>query len=104
VPPAIKGQPFRQMSESKITPSVIYKAILLAFALVIGAMIFRALSSLILGLLIVVIVATPLSAFADFLGRWHCPRAIGANPRTAVGLGGDRRTGGADRPRLHAMR
>jgi predicted PurR-regulated permease PerM len=87
VPPAIKGQPFRQMSESKVTPSVIYKAILLAFALVIGAMIFRALSSLILGLLIVVIVATPLSAFADFLGRWHCPRAIGATLGLLLGLG-----------------
>ena len=74
------------MSESRISPSVIYKAVLLAFALVVGAMIFRALSSLILGLLIVVIVATPLSAFADLLARWHCPRAIGATLGLLLGL------------------
>ncbi|MBV9001888.1 MAG: hypothetical protein JO304_22720, partial [Solirubrobacterales bacterium] len=48
------------MSESRVTPGVIYKAVVLAFALVIGAMIFRALSSLVLGVLIVVIIATPL--------------------------------------------
>ena len=52
------------MGESKITPGVIYKAVLLAFGLVIAAMIFRALTSLVLGVLIVVIIATPLSAFA----------------------------------------
>jgi len=74
------------VSESRITPSVIYKAVLLAFALVVGAMIFSALSSLILGLLIVVIVATPLSAFADLLARWHCPRAIGATLGLLLGL------------------
>src|SRR5947209_9217142 len=76
------GQPCSHMPESRITPGVIYKAVLLAFALVIGGMIFRALSSLILGVLIVVIIATPLSAFADFLARWRCPRALGA----AIGL------------------
>ncbi len=75
------------MPESRITPGVIYKAVLLAFGLVIAAMIFRALSSLILGLLIVVIVATPLSAFADLLARWHCPRAIGAALGLLLGLG-----------------
>jgi hypothetical protein len=65
VPDADRGQPYREMSDSRVTPSVIYKAILLAFGLVIAAMIFRALSSLVLGVLIVVIIATPLSAFAD---------------------------------------
>ncbi|MFZ0378577.1 MAG: AI-2E family transporter [Solirubrobacteraceae bacterium] len=70
------------MSDSKINPGVIYKAVLLAFGLVIAAMIFRDLISLVLGVLIVVIIAAPLSAFADFLRRWHVPRAIGA----AVGL------------------
>ncbi len=89
------------MSESRISPSVIYKAVLLAFALVVGAMIFRALSSLILGLLIVVIVATPLSAFADLLARWHCPRAIGATLGLLHRPGHDRRAGGADRARVH---
>jgi predicted PurR-regulated permease PerM len=74
------------MSDTKITPGVIYKAILLAFGLVVGAMIFQALSTLILGVLIVVIIATPLSAFADFLKRWHVPRAIGAALGLLIGL------------------
>jgi predicted PurR-regulated permease PerM len=87
VPDANIGQPSRQMSESKVTPSVIYKAIVLAFGLVIAAVIFRALSSLVLGVLIVVIIATPLSAFADYLERWHCPRAIGATLGLLLGLG-----------------
>jgi len=75
------------MSESRVTPGVIYKAVVLAFALVIGAMIFRALSSLVLGVLIVVIIATPLSAFADFLERWRCPRPLGATLGLLLGLG-----------------
>ncbi len=75
------------MSDSRITPGVIYKAVLLAFGLVIGAMIFQALSSLILGVLIVVIIATPLSAFAELLQRWHVPRAIGALLGLLIGLG-----------------
>jgi predicted PurR-regulated permease PerM len=73
--------------ESRITPGVIYKAIVLAFALVIGAMIFQALTTLILGVLIVVIIATPLSAFADLLQRWRCPRAIGATLGLLIGVG-----------------
>lgn len=87
MPNANPGQPSRELSDSRITPGVIYKAVLLAFALVIGAMVFRALSSLILGLLIVVIVATPLAAFADLLARWHCPRALGATLGLLIGLG-----------------
>jgi predicted PurR-regulated permease PerM len=74
------------MSDTRITPGVIYKAILLAFGLVIGAMIFRALSTLVLGVLIVVIIATPLAAFADLLQRWRCPRAIGATLGLLIGL------------------
>jgi predicted PurR-regulated permease PerM len=74
------------MSDTKITPGVIYKAVLLAFGLVIGAMVFTALRTLILGVLIVVIIATPLSAFADLLKRWRCPRAIGATLGLLIGL------------------
>jgi predicted PurR-regulated permease PerM len=74
------------MGESKITSGVIYKAVLLAFGLVIGAMIFRALTSLVLGVLIVVIIATPLSAFADLLARWRVPRALGATLGMLLGL------------------
>ncbi|MBV9334537.1 MAG: AI-2E family transporter [Solirubrobacterales bacterium] len=74
------------MSDSRINAGVIYKAVLLAFGLVIAAMIFRALISLVLGLLVVVIIATPLSAFADFLQRWRCPRPIGATLGLLLGL------------------
>jgi predicted PurR-regulated permease PerM len=75
------------MSDTKITPGVIYKAILLAFGLVIAAMIFQALSTLILGVLIVVVIAAPLAAFADLLERWHVPRAIGATLGLLIGIG-----------------
>lgn len=74
------------MGESKITPGVLYKTVLLAFGLVIAAMIFQALTSLVLGVLIVVIIATPLSAFADLLQRWRVPRAIGAALGLLLGL------------------
>ncbi len=75
------------MSESKITPGAIYKAILLAFALVIAAMIFQALSTLVLGVLIVAIIACPLAALADLLQRWHVPRALGATLALLIGIG-----------------
>jgi predicted PurR-regulated permease PerM len=74
------------MSDSRITPGVIYKAILLAFGLVIAGMIFRALISLVLGVLIVMIIAAPLSATADLLQRWRIPRAIGAVLALLLGL------------------
>ncbi|HKO27933.1 MAG TPA: AI-2E family transporter [Solirubrobacteraceae bacterium] len=75
------------MSDTKITPGVVYKAILLAFGLVIAAMIFQALSTLILGVLIVAVIASPLAAFADLLERWHVPRAIGATLGLIIGVG-----------------
>jgi predicted PurR-regulated permease PerM len=74
------------MSESRITPGVIYKAVLLAFGLVIAAMVFQALSTLILGVLIVAIIAAPLAAFADLLERWHVPRALSATLGLLIGL------------------
>jgi predicted PurR-regulated permease PerM len=74
------------MTDSKITPGVVYKAVLLAFGLVIAAMIFHALASLVLGVLIVVIIATPLAAFADMLERRRVPRPIGATLGLLLGL------------------
>ncbi|HUA72812.1 MAG TPA: AI-2E family transporter [Solirubrobacteraceae bacterium] len=74
-------------SDSKVTAGVIYKAVLLAFGLVIAAMIFQVLTSLVLGVLVVVIIATPLAAFADMLERRHVPRAIGATLGLLLGLG-----------------
>jgi predicted PurR-regulated permease PerM len=75
------------MPESRITPGVIYKAVLLAFGLVIAAMIFQALTDLVLGVLIVVIIAAPLSAFADLLERWRVPRGFGAALGLLIGIG-----------------
>jgi len=83
---AIKGQPWTNVSDSRINAGVIYKAVLLAFGLVVAAMIFHALISLVLGVLIVVIIAAPLSAFADILERWRVPRAIGATVGLLLGL------------------
>jgi predicted PurR-regulated permease PerM len=74
------------MSDSRITPAVLYKVVLLAFGLVIAAMIFEALATLVLGVLIVVIIAAPLSAFADMLTRWRIPRAIGATLGLLLGV------------------
>jgi hypothetical protein len=80
-------------SDSGITPAVLYKTVLLAFGLVIAAMIFSALASLVFGVLIVVIIAAPLSAFADMLKRWHIPRAVGATLGLLLGLGAAARAG-----------
>jgi predicted PurR-regulated permease PerM len=74
------------MNDSRITPAVLYKTVLLAFGLVIAAMIFQALATLVLGVLIVVIIAAPLSAFADMLKRWRIPRGFGATLGLLIGL------------------
>ncbi len=100
-PRRLEGSLLASMSDSRVTPGVIYKAILLAFGLVIGAMIFRALSSLVLGVLIVVIIATPLSAFADLLAALALPAGDRGHARAAARPGRDRRAGGADRARVH---
>jgi hypothetical protein len=81
------------MNDSGITPAVLYKTVLLAIGLVIAAMIFHALASLVLGVLIVVIIAVPLSAFADMLKRWHIPQAVGATLGLLLGLGAAARAG-----------
>jgi len=71
----------------QITPGVIYRAILLAFGLVVVILVFPTLASLILAVLIMVIVAIPLAAIADFLKRWRIPRVIGALLGLALALG-----------------
>jgi predicted PurR-regulated permease PerM len=74
------------VSESRITPGVLYRAVLLAFGLVIAALIVKQLLTLVLAVLIVVILALPLSACATFLQRFGVPRAIGAILALLVGL------------------
>lgn len=75
------------MTESRLTPRTVYRAVLLAFALVVAAFIFKTLVTLIMGVLIVVIIALPLSAFADLLKRFGIPRGIGALVGLLIGLG-----------------
>jgi predicted PurR-regulated permease PerM len=60
---------------------------LLAFGLVVAGLIFHTLLTLILAVLIMVIIALPLGAFADLLQRRHVPRAIGAVLGLLIGLG-----------------
>jgi predicted PurR-regulated permease PerM len=62
----------------RITPSSLYRTVLLAFGLAIAALILKQLITLVLAVLIVVIFALPVSAFATQLQRVGIPRAIGA--------------------------
>ena len=75
------------MSESPITPGALYRTVLLAFGLVVAGLIFRQLSSLVLAVLIVVILALPVSAFASLLERHGVPRALGATLALLLGIG-----------------
>jgi predicted PurR-regulated permease PerM len=63
------------MSELRSTA---YRAILLAAALIVGALLFQQLLTLLLAVLITVIIAIAVSAFAARLERIGVPRAIGA--------------------------
>jgi predicted PurR-regulated permease PerM len=75
------------MPNSTVTPATLYRAVLLAFGLVVAGLIFEQITTLILAVLIVVIIALPLSAFADQLQRIGVPRAIGVVLGLLLGLG-----------------
>jgi predicted PurR-regulated permease PerM len=75
------------MANSRITPATLYRAVLLAFGLAVAGLIFEQIITLVLGVLIVVIIALPLSAFASALQRVGIPRAIGATLGMLLGLG-----------------
>ncbi len=75
------------MRNSTITPATLYRAVLLAFGLAVAGLIFKQIITLILAVLIVVIIALPLSAFASLLQRVGIPRAIGAVLGLLLGLG-----------------
>jgi predicted PurR-regulated permease PerM len=74
------------VTEPRITPRTVYRAVLLAFALVVAALVFKQLVTLIMGVLIVVIIALPMSAFATRAKRFGVPRAIGATVALLIGL------------------
>jgi predicted PurR-regulated permease PerM len=75
------------MPNSTVTPVTLYRAVFLAFGLVVAGLIFEKLITLVLAVLIVVIIATPLSAFASLLQRVRVPRAIGGVLGLLLGLG-----------------
>lgn len=75
------------MAEPKLTPAAVYKAVLLAFGLVVAGLVFEQLITLILAVLIVIIIALPLSSFATMLERFHVPRPIGVLLGLVIGIG-----------------
>jgi predicted PurR-regulated permease PerM len=74
------------MRESRLTPGTLYRAVLLAFGLIVAGLIFEQLATLVLAILIVVIIAIPLSGFASLLARYKVPRALGATIGLLLGL------------------
>ena len=75
------------MAESKLSAAAIYRAVLLAFGLVVAGLVFEQLVTLVLAALIVVIIALPLDAFATKLQRFRIPRAAGVVLGLLLGLG-----------------
>lgn len=75
------------MTEARFTPRTVYRAVLLAFGLVVAALVFKQLVTLVMGVLIVVIIALPLSALATLLSRVGVPRPIGVLVGLLLGLG-----------------
>ncbi len=75
------------MVNSRVTPGALYRAVLLAFGLVVAGLIFQQLVTLVLAVLIVVIIALPLSALATRLARYGIPRTLGATIGLLLGLG-----------------
>ncbi|HWF73793.1 MAG TPA: AI-2E family transporter [Solirubrobacteraceae bacterium] len=73
-------------TDQRVTPAVLYRTVLLAFGLVVAALIFRALLTLVLAVLIVVVLAIPLSSFATVLERLRIPRALGVLIGLVLGL------------------
>ena len=59
-------------------PQVVYRAVLLAAALLLFGLLFRQLVTLLLAILVTVIVAIPLAAAARRLERFGIPRPVGA--------------------------
>jgi predicted PurR-regulated permease PerM len=71
---------------NSITPTTLYRAVLLAFGLAVAGLIFKQIITLVLAVLIVVIIALPLSAFASALQRLGIPRGVGASLGLLLGL------------------
>src|SRR5688572_11516080 len=66
------------MEEVRSSTSVAYRAILLAAGLLVLGLLFRQLVTLMVAVLMTVLIAIPLSAFATSLQRRGVPRVLGA--------------------------
>lgn len=86
-PPLVLDSPPSSPAGGRRVPAL-YRPVLLAAALVLLALLFRELATLVLAVLVTVILAIPLSAAATRLERLHVPRAIGAVLALLVGLVG----------------
>jgi predicted PurR-regulated permease PerM len=71
----------------QLTPSVLYRAVLLAFALVVVILVFPEFAGLILLVMLVAVIAVPVSAATDRLERLGLPRPVGA-PLVLLGVMG----------------
>jgi len=65
----------------------LYRAVLLAAALLVVGLVFEQLTTLIVAVLITVLIAIPLSACADYGQRYRVPRALGALGGLIIGIG-----------------
>ena len=73
------------MGDSQST-HVVYRAVLLAAALLVFGLVFRQLVTLLMAVLVTVIIAIPLAAAADKLERRGIPRQLGALAVLLAGL------------------
>jgi predicted PurR-regulated permease PerM len=72
---------------SALTATALYRAVLLAFALLVLTLVFPLLAGLVLLVLLTVVLAIPLSATTDRLERLGVPRSLGAPLLLLAGLG-----------------
>lgn len=70
-----------------MTPATLYRAILLAFALLVVVLVFPEIASLLLLVLLIAVVAVPLSSATDRLEVLGAPRALGAPLVLLAGIG-----------------
>ncbi len=77
----------RIVNDRHITPGALYRMVLLAFGLVVAGLLIAQLISLVLAMLIVVIIALPLSSFATLLQRFKIPRGLGTVIALLIMLG-----------------
>jgi predicted PurR-regulated permease PerM len=79
------GAPAAPPLQSRLAPQL--QAVLLAGSLIAAVLLFQALATLILLVLVTVLIAIPLAAFAGRLKRWRVPRPVGALLGLVVGIG-----------------